>query len=256
MHRFYIAPEQWDLEHLQLDLSQTHHCIEVVRLQKGNHAIVFNGCGMEATVEITGINKKEVQMQKLHHLNSPKPKWEITLGQAIPKGKNMDLIVQKATELGAAAVAPLCSGRSVVQCNPAESIKKQLKWKMIAIEAAKQCGQNWLPTIHFPQTPEKFLNDNPSFDLKLIAAIQPNAVHLKKFLKDLPATQSKDPFKVLILIGPEGDFTPTEYTLAQNAGCRLITLGPIILRTETAALYCLSVLSHELHWLEQSQSQS
>ena len=113
----------------------------------------------------------------------------------------------------------------------------------MAIEAAKQCGQNWLPTVAKPQTPKEFFQSGEKFDLLLIASLQPDSRHIKQVLAEAAV---KQPAKVLILVGPEGDFTPAEVNLAKNAGCRPITLGPIILRSETAAIYCLSVLSHEL----------
>ncbi len=117
----------------------------------------------------------------------------------------------------------------------------------MAIEAAKQCGQNWLPKIEPLQNPKHFLQSGlAQFDLKLIASLQPGARHLKDILADDFAAPKRRPQRVLVLIGPEGDFTPAEMNLARGAGCLPITLGPIILRSETAALYCLSVLSHEL----------
>ncbi len=246
MHRFYIRPEAWRLDNLRLDPAQAHHCLDVVRLKTGDRVVVFNGMGAEATVEITGIDKHEVGLKHLHHSVSPRLPCAITLGQAIPKGKQMDLIVQKATELGAAAVAPLLSERTVVQLDAEEAGSRREKWTLTAIEAAKQCGQNWLPEIHTPSRLKPFLESRHSFDLLLIASLQSDSVHLKSVLAEYQSGARKKPEKVLILIGPEGDFTPAESALARGSGCRPITLGPIILRTETAALYCLSVLSYEL----------
>ena len=243
MHRFYIAPENWNLDQLSLDADETHHALDVLRMSKGERAVVFNGRGAEATVELVEIAKKSVTLRRLHHAKSPPLPCRITLGQAIPKGKNMDLIVQKATELGVAAVAPLLSERTVIQCEPDERVKKQAKWQAVAIEAAKQCGQNWLPQIDAPLSPKEFFQAGQRFDLMLIASLQADALHLKKLLIEFG---EKRPASVLILIGPEGDFTPAEIALAKSHACRPITLGPIILRTETAALYCLSVLSYEL----------
>lgn len=244
MHRFYIAPDRWNLDALALDEAETHHALDVLRMKAGERAVVFNGRGAEATVEISEATKRSVTLRGLHHAKSQPLACEITLGQAIPKGKNMDLIVQKATELGVAAIAPLISERTVVQVEEKEeAAKKQAKWQGVAIEAAKQCGQNWLPQIHAPQTPKQFFAGADRFDLMLIASLQSDALHLKTVLAEFG---EKRPRKTLVLIGPEGDFTPAEISLAKSAGCRPITLGPIVLRTETAAIYCLSVLSYEL----------
>jgi len=111
------------------------------------------------------------------------------------------------------------------------------------VEAAKQCGQNWLPRVLTPQTPKEFFQSGEKFDVMLIASLQPDARPIKQLLAEVATTQ---PRRVLILVGPEGDFTPAEVGLAKAHGCRPVTLGPIILRTETAAIYCLSVLGHEL----------
>jgi 16S rRNA (uracil1498-N3)-methyltransferase len=155
----------------------------------------------------------------------------------------MDLIVQKAVELGAAAICPLLSERTVIQVEEDNAARKQEKWQAAAIEAAKQCGQNWLPKVDLPRSPKEFFSRPVRADLMLIASLQPDAMHLKKLLAEYA---DKKPKSVLILVGPEGDFTPAEIGLAKSHGCRPITLGPIVLRTETAAIYCLSVLSYEL----------
>jgi len=246
--RFYISPEQWVLERLTLAGDEAHHCREVLRVEAGGKLVVFNGLGHEATAEIATVAKERVELRVLQHFKAPRLGVQIELGQAIPKGKNMDLIVEKATELGAAAVIPLLSERTVVQLDAAEGARKREKWQRVAIEAAKQCGQNWLPEIAAP-APIKTFFETARYDLMLIASLQPGARHLKEVLAEVgfPAGRAAaNPQRVLVLVGPEGDFTPAEINLAKTAGCRPMTLGPIILRTETAAIYCLSVLSHEL----------
>lgn len=243
MPRFYIPPHIWNPEKLALDDSETHHALGVLRMQAGDRATVFNGQGAEATVELASVEKGRVALQKISTGKTPPLGCEIVLGQAIPKGKNMELIVEKATELGAAAIVPLMSERTIVRATAGEALTKREKWQRVAIEAAKQCGQNWLPRVHTPQTPKDFFQAGEKFDLLLIASLQPDARPIKDMLGE---TAGPPPRRVLILVGPEGDFTPAEVGLAKAHGCRPVTLGPIILRTETAALYCLSVLGHEL----------
>ncbi|MBS0658554.1 MAG: 16S rRNA (uracil(1498)-N(3))-methyltransferase [Verrucomicrobia bacterium] len=244
MHRFYLPSGSWDAKSLALEEAEAHHAVNVLRLRAGERVVVFDGAGREATAEILeGASKRAVPLKVLHSQQSPPLACRLTLAQAIPKGKNMDLIIQKATELGAAEIQPLLSERTVARCDDiAEAAAKQEKWQQVAIEAAKQCGQNWLPTIGRPRPPKDFLAERArDFDLLLIASLQPDAKHPRVWLRDHPT-----PRRALILVGPEGDFTPAEIGLAKAAGCHPITLGPIILRTETAALYCLSVLSYEL----------
>ncbi|HEY2343793.1 MAG TPA: 16S rRNA (uracil(1498)-N(3))-methyltransferase [Chthoniobacteraceae bacterium] len=242
-HRFYIPPHAWKPERLALDPGEAHHALDVLRLEPAARVTVFNGEGAEATAEIVKVGRGSIELKKIASSKTPPLACAVTLAQAVPKGKNMELIIEKATELGAAAIAPLLSERTVVHCGKDEALKKKQKWQRVAVEACKQCGQNWLPRIETPQTPKDFFQAGQRFDLMLVASLQPDAKHLKAILSEHGA---KRPQSVLILVGPEGDFTPAELSLVRSHGCFPITLGPIILRTETAAIYCLSILSHEL----------
>ncbi|MDQ2660126.1 MAG: 16S rRNA (uracil(1498)-N(3))-methyltransferase [Verrucomicrobiota bacterium] len=246
MHRFHLPPNDWGATPLQLTGPEAHHARNVLRLQPGAKIVLFDGRGRELTAEITALESKSLTLRKLHEHRSPPLRCQITLGQAIPKGKNMDLIVQKAVELGAAAIVPLLSDRTIVRLSADDAVARREKWHTIALEAAKQCGQNWLPEIQSPQTVADFFAHRPSYDLQLIGSLQSDALPLKQILAEHQTAHGQPPARVLMLIGPEGDFTPAELNLARAQGCRPITLGPIILRVETAALYCLSVLSYEL----------
>lgn len=272
MHRFYLPPNDWSSA--TLTGAEAHHARSVLRLAADDRAVVFDGHGREATVTIETSAPDGVRFRIVSETVSAPLRCRIVLAQAIPKGKNMDLIVQKAVEIGAAEIFPLLSARTVVQLDPESAAQKQAKWQQVAIEAAKQCGQNWLPQVHTALTPEDFFRaveagvspadpgaspaahpagpvtphgERPrraplQFDLRLIGSLQPGARHLKELLAEQPAR----PGSVLMAIGPEGDFTPAEIALARTHGCAPLTLGPIILRVETAAIYCLSILSYEL----------
>src|SRR6266480_898802 len=259
MHRFYVSPERWNPRALALSGAEAHHARDVLRMKQGEKLVLFNGRGREITAEIIDVSD-EIRLRRLHEAETLPLKCRIILGQAIPKGKNMELIVQKAVEIGAAEIAPIISDRTVVQVDSESAAQKEAKWQQIAIEAAKQCGQNWLPRVHVPKKLPEFFDAAISlqsvqtsnsdvattFDLQLIGSLQPEAQHLKKILADYSSEHRHRPRNVLMLIGPEGDFTPAELALARRHGCRPITLGPIILRVETAAIYCLSILSYEL----------
>lgn len=269
MHRFYLSPENWDSRELTLSGSEAHHARNVLRMQPGDKLVLFNGKGRELTAEIANISDHEIRLRKLHQSETEPLRCRIVLGQAIPKGKNMELIVQKAVEIGAAEIAPIISDRTIVNLDSESARHKQSKWQQIAVEAAKQCGQNWLPHVQAPKKLAEFflaveagVSPAPGslsqrsrlpqqegvgqFDLRLIGSLQPDAQHLKKILETYSSEQGHRPRSVLMLVGPEGDFTPAELALARRNGCQPITLGPIILRVETAAIYCLSIISYEL----------
>ena len=247
MHRFYVAPEDWDPRAPVLRGSEAHHAANVLRMHAGDKLVLFNGKGRELTAEVANVADDGIQLRKLHEAETPPLRCRIVLGQAIPKGKNMDLIVQKAVEIGAAEIAPIISDRTVVQLDAETAAQKQAKWQQIAIKAAKQCGQNWLPRVDAPKKLAEFFSaSDQRFDLRLIGSLQSDAQHLKRILETHSNEHGNRPRNVLMLVGPEGDFTPAELALARCNSCQPITLGPIILRVETAAIYCLSVLSYEL----------
>jgi 16S rRNA (uracil1498-N3)-methyltransferase len=245
-HRFFISPERWNIKPLLLEESEAHHCLDVLRLGIGLRVVIFNGRGSQITAEITAIEKGRVYLKELIAARTEPVRCAITLAQAIPKGKNMDLILQKATELGVAKIVPLVSDRTVVHLEEDELSKKREKWKQVTIEAAKQSGQDWLPEIAVPITPKQFFAEFDRSELSLIASLQNDARSFKRVLANFHEQHGRRPESALILIGPEGDFTPAETSWAKSAGCVPVSLGPIVLRTETAAIYSLSVLAYEL----------
>src|SRR6202035_3800798 len=179
MHRFYISPENWNRNALALTRSEAHHARDVLRVRRGEKVVLFNGQGREITAEIADFSDDEIALRRLHEAKTPALQRRIVLAQAVPKGKNMELIVQKAVEIGAAEIAPIISDRTVVHVDSESAAQKQSKWQQIAIEAAKQCGQNWLPRIHLPQKLKDFFataetSASPArTDLRLIASLQP-----------------------------------------------------------------------------------
>ncbi|MGF1655442.1 MAG: 16S rRNA (uracil(1498)-N(3))-methyltransferase [Verrucomicrobiales bacterium] len=242
MHRFYVPPELLNDSPIELPEGEAHHARDVLRLQPGDRLLIFDGEGRELSATIDAVSRSAVSVSLGPKAQQEPLPCQITLAQAIPKGKKMDWIIEKATELGAARVVPLISDRTIVRLDAEEAASKQAKWQQTSIEAAKQCGQSHLPEISAPMSVKQFFVELPRQDLRLLASLQPAAQHLKEVLCELPVL----PKSVTVMIGPEGDFTPAEMAMARAEGCVPLSLGPIILRSETAAIYTLSILAHEL----------
>jgi 16S rRNA (uracil1498-N3)-methyltransferase len=248
--RFYIPAERWSLDQPKLDVDETHHCRDVLRLPVGARVVVFDGKGTEAIAEIQDFSASETRLSLVQVTQTGPLRCAVTLAQAIPKGKNMEFIIQKATELGVSRIVPLISERTVVQLSEGEDGKRIEKWRQVVVEAAKQCGQNWLPTVDAPVSLKRFFSEFDRYEAPLIASLQGDARSFKQVLHDFREQHGRRPTSTLMLIGPEGDFTPAESALAKTAGCLPVSLGPIVLRTETAAIYSLSVLAYELQGSE------
>jgi len=244
--RAYCRSETADPTALTLSTEESHHLVTVNRARVGDTVTAFDGKGSEWICSLDNADRKRAQL-KVRFGQKAKPlPYRVSLGQALPKGTSMDAIVRKATELGAAQIIPLESERTQVHLDDDRSDRKTEKWQNAALEAAKQCGNPWLPEILPVQKASSFIEMVKGYDLKLIASLSPGARSLKAVLSDYRALRGQAPFRVLWLVGPEGDFTPAELSQAKTAGFEPITLGPLVLRCETAAVYALSILSYEL----------
>ena len=244
--RAYAAPPSADPAEIALSPEESHHLVNVNRARAGDTVTIFNGHGREWISELVAADGRAARL-RVRFAQQAKPlPYAVTLGQALPKGGFMDAIVRKATELGAARIVPLESERTQVHLDSERSDRKIDKWQSAALEAAKQCGNPWLPEIAPVQKASAFMESARGFDLKLIASLQPGAKSLKSALEAFQAASGRVPRTAVWLVGPEGDFTPAELGLAATCGFTPITLGPLVLRCETAAVYALSVLGYEL----------
>jgi 16S rRNA (uracil1498-N3)-methyltransferase len=248
MHRFYLPPQQTQGPRLTLSGSEAHHALHVLRLRETERVVVLNGAGDELLCEVQEAHRDSATVTlKLvqKHVLAPLP-YRLTLAQAITKAKTMDLIVQKATELGVHRLAPIVADRSVSQIEEDTVASKLEKWHATMVESIKQCGSPWLPQIEAPQSISKFLANSERVDLSLVASLQPDAQHPRAHFENFVRERQRLPKSVCVWVGPEGDFTPAEVNAIRQAGALPITLGQLILRSETAAIYCLSILNYEL----------
>ena len=246
MHRFLVSPELAALDLFALPEREAHHAASVLRVQPGEIVHVLDGHGRELHCEVATVARRAVTLTVRERRTHPRPAWAITLCPAILKGKAFDLLLQKATELGATRIAPIRCERTVAQPAAEDTADKLEKWRATCIEAAKQCGTPWLPEIAAPATPAALFQRAGDFDLSMVASLAPGAAHPRKVLRAFAETHGQLPKNIAVWIGPEGDFTAGELALLENSGARPITLGPYTLRAETAVLYCLAILAHEL----------
>ncbi|MEM7391004.1 MAG: 16S rRNA (uracil(1498)-N(3))-methyltransferase [Verrucomicrobiota bacterium] len=239
MPRCYANPSCWNEDGVTLGPEESHHLTNVLRLGPGQKVDVFDGVGREGEAEIVHLDRKRVELKVRSSRTLPDTGPALHLFQAVLKSQKMDLVIQKAVELGARTVIPVECERTVARIKPAQMADKTERWSRIALNAAKQCGANRLTGIE-PVHPLTEVEERvDAYELFLVGALRPDAAGLKTLC-------AKRPKDVALLIGPEGDFSPAEYDRLEKAGARFASLGQRTLRAETAALYALSVLHYEL----------
>jgi len=212
-------------------------------MRESDKVVVFDGTGNEYTGFIEQIDNrtKAVTIRIIKTDTPPTGKVpEVHLAQAIPKKNRMDYIIEKATELGASRIIPFVSDRTIVRPGKSSAERKNLRWKAIAKEATKQCGRTGIPKISEITSFEGVLDTCDEYDIILFAWLSEETVSIRTSLADFKTG------KVLVLIGPEGDFTPKEVSRAVADNCKFISLGKRVLKSDTAGLFVLSVLSYEL----------
>jgi len=246
MHRFYLPAAKCRPPLLELTGREAHHAREVLRLEKGDRVTVLDGAGRRFLCEVRASDRQRVSLAVTEVSTAPAPAARVTLIQAVPKGKMMESIIQKATELGVARVVPLLSERVATRLGGAEAREKAEKWRQCAIEAIKQCGQAWLPEVEEPLSLPALLAGGASFELALVGSLQGDGRHPRLFFDAFQARHGRRPQSVGAWIGPEGDFTGEELDMIRAAGARPIDLGPLVLRSETAAVCTLAVINYEL----------
>lgn len=233
LSRYYLPASEWAEGTLVLKGDEAHHCVRVLRQKVGDAVEVFDGVGGSVMGVIAEAGKSRVLVETQGARAQQSKDTSMHLIQAVPKAGNMELIVQKAVELGVRSIQPLVTENTVVKVDA----KKVQKWQRVALEACKQCGQNYLPEVHqvlgFNEWIEK--PRVPSFEV--VAALDPRSKPL-----GLVAPGAQGASDISLLVGPEGDFAQSEYDAVIESGFQPASLGNIVLRVETATLYCLSVL--------------
>jgi len=233
--RFHVPGPLASGDVVELPEKAGHHAVRVLRLRIDDEVTMFDGRGGEYTGRITSIGRKSVQTKLGEH--NPVERESpliITLLQGVSSGDRMDTTVQKSVELGVQRIVPLAAERSVVRLSDDRAERRLSHWQQIAIGACEQCGRNRIPVVESVTTLDTFpdLGQLPETRWMLAPGSGTGT------LREMP----RPGHSVVLLVGPEGGFSPREYEIAVNKGFRTIQLGPRILRTETAAVAALSTM--------------
>ncbi|MBR2406840.1 MAG: 16S rRNA (uracil(1498)-N(3))-methyltransferase [Clostridia bacterium] len=232
MSRFFVAPFSGDTA--VLTGQEAHHVARVLRMRVGEELMLCDGVGTDYACRILSVADGEVTAQVLYRRpTESEPTTAVTLYQGLPKSEKMDLIVQKCVEIGITRIVPVAMARSIVKLNAAEGAKKRDRWQKIAASAAEQSGRGIVPEVGEPI----------SFKQLLGAVANENTVTFYEGGgAPLAVLVTKDTRQLSMVIGPEGGFDKEEIERLREAGARIATLGPRILRCETAPLVALSVI--------------
>lgn len=227
-------------ESIQLSERESHHLLKVLRCRAGQSVRALDGKGavLETVLAETAGKRAVLSIRSRHHPSRPSP--GLALAFALPKGKTTDTILKTSVELGASQLYPLRTDH--VEGSPGDKLEK---WTLTLQEATKQSGNAWLPILH-PLTPlATFLQELHPGQHMAVASLQKPALPLLPWLEALPVGKNR-PVTVGILVGPEGDFSREEYRQIRAAGLAEVSLGPHILRSETAALAALATCASAL----------
>ena len=235
MQHFFIEPSQAEGEWIRLNGSDVNHMKNVLRMHAGERVTVSDGAGKTYQCVIDSYEDKEAVLKiESQEESSTELPSRIYLFQGLPKQEKMEWIVQKSTELGAAAIAPVAMIRSVVKLEGKDAAKKTERWQKIAREAVKQCARVNAPEVKMPRKLAAMKDELNALDVLIVPWEDARDGSIADCLAPFKA---KERVSIGILIGPEGGIAPEEAEwLTHEAGAKLVTLGPRILRTETAAI--------------------
>ena len=238
MNRFFADERGVQDGVAYLSSEDSRHALRVLRLREGDEVELV--CAPERFLAvIDGVEAERVRVRVLHPLRGTEAATRVTLYQGLPKADKMELIIQKATELGAAAVQPVAMERCVVRLDGKDAAKKTERWQKIAREAVKQCARVAAPEVRLPAKLCALREELKSLDVLIVPWEDARDGSIRDALTPF---EGREALRVGILIGPEGGIAPQEAQwLREQAGGKLVTLGPRILRTETAGIAALTI---------------
>lgn len=244
MHRFFVPPETVGQDAVRITGALARQIARVLRLRPGEQVALLDNSGWEYQVTLTAVGASEVLGQvRGRSVRANEPRTKITLYQSVLKGDRLEWALQKGTEIGVSEFVPVIASRCMVQ-NLGDAAAKFARWQRVILEAAEQCGRAkfpaLLPAVMFPAACERA---GAMGGLAIIPWEGEKALTLRWTLR---SDAGERPFSVSLFIGPEGGFSAEEVALAGSYGVRAVTLGPRILRAETAGLVAASAILYEM----------
>ncbi|MGG1658760.1 16S rRNA (uracil(1498)-N(3))-methyltransferase [Brevibacillus sp. NRS-1366] len=241
MQRYFTPPHLFTEHEVTIHGDDVHHIVNVMRARVGEEILVSNGTGQSARAKLVLLSPKEVKASVVEMLVEERElPIRVTIGQGLPKGEKMEWILQKGTELGAYSFFPFSSERTIVKLDAKKEAKKLERWRKIVKEAAEQSHRAVLPQLLPPVSFREALQAAKGYTRCAIAYEKEGSTTLHQVLEDMSADDS-----LLVLVGPEGGFSADEVAQAEGMGFLTVSLGPRILRTETASQYILACASYQ-----------
>jgi 16S rRNA (uracil1498-N3)-methyltransferase len=248
MQRYFIPPEQFGEEQVQITGEDARHITRVMRGKPGDSVIVSDGAGRVALVELAVLEAEGVTAILREWLpEASEPQVLVDIAQSLPKGDKMELVIQKCTEIGAAAFVPFLSERTIVQYDERKEEKRIGRWAKIAKEAAEQAHRSRIPGVRHPLKWKSLLGLFGEYDLVCICYEKELGEQLRDVVQPFASSIRSEHTRrrVLVVVGPEGGFTEEEISAAEAAGARSVGLGRRILRAETAGMAALTCILYE-----------
>ncbi|WP_139904063.1 16S rRNA (uracil(1498)-N(3))-methyltransferase [Clostridium thermarum] len=242
MHKFFVSPDAISNEKAVIDGDDVKHIYKVLRLKAGDEVIINNSQGKEYLGRIHDVNKSTVVIDIIEAMDiNNESNLKVDLYQGLPKSAKMDYIVQKGTEIGINKITPIITERVIVKSELGE-FKKTDRWRRIALEACKQSKRTLIPEINEPIEFKSLLTILKNYDIVVVPYENQEGFGIKKMCKSL----QKEVKSAAVVIGPEGGFEEDEIKCLEDIGGYIVTLGPRILRTETAGIVTAALLQYEL----------
>jgi 16S rRNA (uracil1498-N3)-methyltransferase len=250
MHRFFLPPESIGVDQVHLPAETAHQLVRVLRFQPGQSVIVLDNRGIEYVVELVDLSLPFAYGRVIERREaSGEPQVKVSLFLGLTQREKFEWVLQKGTEIGVTSFIPVITRRSLVQdldgLRPG-SVKLR-RWRRILQEAAEQSERGRIPELHIPlQLPDLLAEGSQTTELPIILWEGKNAPDLKRVLRETQQQSNKTLHQIRLLVGPEGGFSPEELDLASNSGWLPASLGPRILRMETAAIVASALVLYEL----------